>query len=149
MIISTQDATAELTQLGFRRVVGPLDRNLFCPSGEWLNEFAAWINLHRKAYEPEKYDCDDFAFWARHEATRSLVRNPVLRDCGHAFLFCTFYPAIMEWINGIEGSGDGHACNIVRTPDGWVFFEPQTGLFCPARPALERGAISLLDLVIV
>lgn len=141
MIILSIDAQKELDALGFRSHV-VTDRQLFCPSSAWLNDFTGYLKDHSRPAQGEAWDCDDYAFWARALASEANAAAGHLT--GHAFLFCSI--GLYDSTNGIESSSSGplgHATNLVRTSDkGWLLYEPQTGKWCDLRGAVESGAVA-------
>ena len=147
LILPSTQLVAELTALGWKRVIGVMDRQVLCPEERWVEKFSKWIAAKAPRYRGEVFDCDDFARWAVVEATKSRVRNSQEDPCGHSFLFCIVRIGMLEVVNGVEGSGEHHACNLVRTPQTWLLFEPQNGQY----EKLEAVADSLSEcnLVIV
>ena len=139
MIILAEDAQKELIDLGFQCWV-VTDRELFAPHAGWLPEFWGRIRGRKKPAIENARDCDDFAFWARVEASDENAASG--RKLGHTFLICTI--GLYANFNGIDAEAvSGHATNIVRTSDqGWVFFEPQPGETSDARRALDSGLVT-------
>jgi len=129
--------------LNFNLVVGTFDRQVLCPNLAWCEEFAWWAFRNKPKYLAEKRDCEDISMWARVQATESLVKNRGIGNVGHSFTFCYISISFEHELNGIPGSGESHITNIVRTDEGWRFFETQTGLHCPAVQAIELGAVPL------
>lgn len=110
----------------------PRDEEVMLPSPKWIAEFADWIS---KAQKPsaaiERWDCDDFAFWASTEA--SLCRAMSLGESGHA--------VFIAYIN-VDGNFCGlsfdkvteHACLLIVDSEQTIWFlEPQTGYTCEAK----------------
>lgn len=148
LILPITQLAKELTDLGFERVIPVMDDLMVCPTNKWVQDFGEWVKINKSKYEAQSWDCDEFALWARVKASESLCQNRKLRTYGHSFLVCTLLLDPDQTLNGISGGG-WHACNIVRTPEGWVFFEPQSGDHELAGVALERSAVTSLDFVLL
>lgn len=135
-----------------RAVEGPSDQLLVCPPQEWLRKFGRICVLRVSRPDPEAAsveagDCDDVADdvvgFARR--CRNQNRDYVRKGYGFAVGKCRVFIQLDQTLNGIEGNGlDQHYTNIIRTTEEWVFFEGQTGLWCPCRDALSRGVCDLL-----
>lgn len=136
MIIPASQFLEEVTALGFI-CWSPRDKNVFCPSSDWLREFGAYLLKHRLPYEIDSWDCDDYSLQAVSEA--SVACRLAGAGNGHTFVYCT----MQLWgpINGVDAPfGSGHACNLVRLDTGaYVFFEPQNGEFCDAKTQIDGG----------
>ena len=139
MIIPSQDLQRELTDIGFASEI-VFDRDLFCPSSAWLDEFTGYLQDHKRPSAGEAWDCDDYAMWSRSLASEANAASG--RTCGHAFLFATI--GLYDHHLGIAAEmPTGHALNLVRTSDmGWLFYEPQTGLWSEARRSIDSGAVA-------
>ena len=126
MIVDSYVLISALAKAGCRSISNPRDGRAFCPSVDWLREVGQWLFQHRKPYQIEKYDCDDFALWAQVCATDALCQNGSVMDCGHSFRCAD----IMIPNEGLNGIGPGlHATNICYCSDETLYFlEPQTGL---------------------
>ncbi len=141
MIIGSGQFREEVEGLGFECWL-PRDREVYCPSMEWVKGFGEYLVLGRKAGVGECWDCDDFAMEAVAEASEAC-RYGAIR-VGHTFVYCT----VRMWgeLNGIEVEGDqivGHATNLVRLNGGeFVFFEPQNGRITDARVAIDNGVVA-------
>jgi hypothetical protein len=158
---------------------GPRDASYALPTEPWLREqFGPFLThefwAYSRNYIREKFDCDDFADEAEIEATlaelaeyvigmvrglrakmsvkaavRSLVANPELQGCGVAFHYCEITLREGRSLNGVPGPGR-HATNLVRTPTGWFFFEPQNSQLTPANEALhpDSGSCQLVFVLV-
>ena len=126
----------EFSAMGFT-CWSPRDREIYCPSSEWLTEFGAYLLRHRMQSERDSWDCDDYALQAVSEA--SVACRSAGTGTGHSVVYCT----VRLWgpLLGVEAPwGSGHALNLVRLDGGsYVFFEPQNGTYCDAKNALDAG----------
>ncbi len=159
MLVPAPTLLARLRALGLAEAKVFRDATYFLPSREWLADtFAPFLKNefwhYQRAYIQAKFDCEDFAFEAELEAdidryvmsraakfafkaaTRSLVANAALADCGHAFLYCEVRILPGHALNQVR---DGrHATNLCLHPDGSAtFFEPQNSLLTDAQEALH------------
>lgn len=136
MIISASQFLAEVTEIGFS-CWQPRDKEIFCPSEDWLREFGSYLLQTRVQSARESWDCDDYALHAVVEA--SVACRAAALGTGHSFVYCTL--KMFGQLNGIDAEwGSGHAGNLVRLDSGsYVFFEPQTGQFCNAKTAIFNG----------
>ncbi len=158
MTVSAPTLLSRLHTLGLADAKVFRDATYFLPSRAWLADtFAPFLQhefwQYQRAYIKSKFDCEDFAFEAELEAdidryvmsraakfalkaaTRSLVANGTLADCGHAFLYCEVRILPGRTLNQVR---DGrHATNLCLHPDGSAtFFEPQNSLLTDACQAL-------------
>lgn len=110
-------------------VRAPVDSEIFLPSVDWLRQFGRWLAANPPSpYVAEAWDCDDFAIWARVEASKAWLAARDERISGHGLGYCEVWTNSHEfWSNVNTGLGK-HAWNLCKTrDDGWHFLEPQTG----------------------
>jgi hypothetical protein len=127
-IIESKTLVVELWEMGVVNIHRPRDRNVYCPSYSFLREFGQWLNENHPPYRKEEFDCDDFTTWAIHSATKSLIENNQVQNCGHSIMACDL--RINTSLLGVVPSSDLslHENCIVRVDDGrWFFLEPQNG----------------------
>jgi hypothetical protein len=92
----------------------------------------------------EANDCDDWTGLAIQWARDARNANKDFVAKGYGFAVFRARITIVEHanINGIVGDGrTGHECCVVRTPDGWMLFEPQTGDHQLLDSALDNCAL--------
>lgn len=145
LVLPSTQLVSELTEMGFRRVVGIRDRLVLCPSIGWIKKFAEGLAVPPS--QEESNDCDDYAWNCVAEANKFRRKNKVAEASGHAVLYCTLANVLGSLLNGVDSSGSLHATNIIRSPDGWVLLEAQTRRLSFYSDV--RADLALLDLVIV
>lgn len=131
--------------MGFKRVVGIRDRQVLCPTIDWVKKFARGLSFRLSGDEED--DCDDAARDCVSAANKARRKNRTTPHSGHAVLFCTLATSLGFALNGIDSSGSSHATNIIRTAHSWVFLEPQTRQLSFVADVL--GDLALLDPVLV
>lgn len=152
MIADGQTLRKELLALGAKAVEGPKSPHMLCPSTRWLDLFGPHVVATRPSHDRRRYDCVDHAFRAVALATEMFQKSDVKFDTelGHAFGLCRVGISQFADLLGVPGDGATHMLNIARTPElGWVFFEPQNGLYCEAPTALGDGRVLALHFVFV
>lgn len=131
MILSARDIIAELLDLGLTpSQITLTDETYRCPARSWLTLFAGGLGSRLPPYDPESFDCEDFARLARVYATEANRVANTKPKAAIAF-------AETEVIGGDKSSypGECHALNLIRIASSgpapvatrWLFFEPQTG----------------------
>lgn len=132
----------------------PDDRRNCCPTVEWLQRFGDFCRFRLQAIrqsranlgiaKSESNDCDDAAGRAVGWAREARDQSEELVILGVGFAVFLAYITIFdgESVNGITGDGrTQHKTCVVRTPDGWMAFEPQTGRHEHLAVALDRCAL--------
>ena len=144
MIIDSFAYRKELEDLG-STCNRPRDRNLFCPSLEWIKQFGFYLDGIRDLGQPEAWDCDDFSLWAVVEASKACHAAAVHQGFGNiGHTFCFMEVNLWGPMNGIEPDTIplAHAINVVKTNrNELLFFEPQSGQFCEANKAIRDGLV--------
>lgn len=153
MVMPAEDLRDELLEF-CDDVDLPDDRLNCCPTVEWLQrfgEFCRWMwgkvsadRMARRIPQSESNDCDDAAGRAVAWAREARDQSDELVRLGVGFAVFLAYVTIREGecVNGITGDGRmQHRICIVRTPDGWMAFEPQTGSHERLESALDRCAL--------
>lgn len=120
-----------------RNMISPARDFLYmCPSIEWVKDFAKDLAaMDHPTYAYEKWDCDDFAFWASLQASNARAESSIA-DSGHTVLIA--YVTLNKSVLGINVEGAlEHACLLILTSDAdWVLLEPQTGVIKNAKQVL-------------
>ncbi len=141
-IIPSSTLSEMLSARGFNPT-DPRDENVFLPSMAWIKEFSAFLNTARfnlPAYHTERWDCDDFAFWAVTQA--SLANSQTNNESGHSFLYATLN--LIGTLNNVPGPAC-HATNLVLLDDmSFLCFEPQNGLYCPWDDSVASGLLAIV-----
>lgn len=141
MTITASQFLIEVRELGFE-CWGPRDKNIYCPSRDWLEDFAEYLLENRISGAAESWDCDDYALEAVAQASIACFNASI--QAGHSFVYCTV--RLWSALNGIEPEVDqitGHALNLVRLDSGDYFlFEPQNGSMTNAKQAIAECVVA-------
>lgn len=139
LILPASQLRDELKAMGFELFSSERDRMYVCPQVSWIEEMGKWIKANPWIYAPEKSDCDDAALDLVVESGRAIVGSR-LDGAGHSVTYCTIQITEGSTLNDIGGGS--HATTIVRTPDGWMFFERESGKYEPAQPRIDDGSVT-------
>lgn len=132
--------------------VGPEDSAYVLPS---LQEFEQMIQFWKKyrqgmRYMENAWDCEDFArefhslahAWGR----RHYLGFPASVAVGTAMVHLRGDYPLFPGARDVEAY---HVINVILLDNGqWLFFEPQTGMFCPIEAPVYEGVIRVMKITI-
>ena len=140
--VSSKEFRKALEEEGFRDFQSAFDRDVNCPSIEWLkNDFSAYMsNIDMPGFE-EAADCDDWSMFAKVMAGYANGLSGSKVGVAFAVVKITIFPGCE--FNEMPGPGT-HLTNAVMLDTGEIVaYEPQTQTIASFKDAAFVGAIYL------
>lgn len=123
------------------------DPSYFLPALAWARKLLQYHIGRPWAYMTGRADCEDAAISARDDARKGAAGGELPSGSGFAFGIVAIGISFLNTINLKEGGS--HKANIIRTPEGWYYYDRGTCILKPWNACVDDGDIIRFDSVTI